>query len=355
LSIPRGASRLDAFELRLAQLVSGTSEHRAIALAYHRELIALTSESQVDLSLFEARVQACAHSLVAAGEEEKAGALLARIGRRHQAAELFVKAGAIDALEEAHAELSFAEGGPRLDARLAFERFEALFLVGRRREALSALERAVALWDNPVYVEVKEGFLARIPSPRHTTWRAGSDVVHLTWQLASHRVVGQPSAPRPAAEQPALVLGRGPDSVVRIDSPLVSRAHVELRRRRDELILTDLVSSGGTRVDDQPLAGPAPLSSRGTIDLAGVVIEYERTAARVLLRPRLRPHEQTVAVLEATLDDPLLGCAVSVEDGRLFVLAAPTIRLNDEEVRHDTLVLIGDRLRVGARTWLVSA
>jgi tetratricopeptide (TPR) repeat protein len=336
LAIPRGVTRWDAFEQRLSQLVPGTAEHRVVALAYHRELVALVAESQVDLALFEARVQACAHSLVAAGEEEKAGSLLARIGRRHQAAELFAKAGAIDALEEAHAELAFAEGGPRLDARLAFERFEALFLVGRRTEALAALERAVALWENPVYVEVKEGFLGRLPSPRQTTWRAGADVVHLTRQLP-------------------LVLGRSADSVVRIDSPLVSRAHVEIRRHAGELVLRDLVSSAGTRLDGQPLTGSQPLSSHGTIDLAGVVIDYDLTASRLLMRPRLRPQEHTLVMRGAQIDEPLLGCAVSVIDGRLHVCENDAVWLNDEVVRHDMLVLIGDRLRVGTRTWLVTA
>ncbi len=327
---------MDAFEQRLSRLVPGTAEHRAVALAYHRELVALVNESQVDLSLFEARVHACAHSLVAAGEDEKAGSLLARIGRRHQAAELFVKAGAIDALEEAHAELAFAEGGPRLDARLAFDRFEALFLVGRRTEALAALERAVALWENPVYVEVKEGFLGRLPSPRQTTWRAGSDVVHLTRQLP-------------------VVLGRGAESAVRIDSPLVSRAHGEIRRRNGALVLVDLVSSAGTRLDGQALAGPTALSSHGTIDLAGVVIDYDLTPARLLMRPRLRPQEHTIVMLGTLLDEPLLGCAVAVKEGHLHVVAKDAVRLNGEVVRDDTLVLIGDRLQVGARTWLVTA
>lgn len=336
LVIPRGAGRLDAFESRLAGLTPGSPEHRAVAIAFHKELVALATEAGVDLALFEARVQACANGLVAAGEDEKAGSLLARIGRRHQAAELFVKAGAIDALEEAHAELAFAEGGARFDARLAFERFESLFLVGRRGEALAALEQAVKLWDNPVYVEVRDGFLARLPARQGVTLQAGGDSVRVTNHFP-------------------LVLGRGEESAVRIDSPLVSRAHVDIQRRAGGLVLKDLVSAGGTRLDEAPLAGPTPLSARGAIDLAGVVVDYELDDARLLLRPRLRPRELTIAARQERVCDAVVGCELHFADGRAHVVADRRVRLNHDLVRLDTLLLVGDRLHVGARNWLVTA
>jgi len=336
LAIPRGAARLDAFEARLAELTPGSAEHRAVAVAFHKELVALATEAGVDLALFESRVQACANGLVAAGEDEKAGSLLSRIGRRHQAAELFVKAGAIDALEEAHAELAFAEGGPRFEARLAFERFEALFLVGRRSEALAALTAAVKLWDNPVYVEVRDGFLARLPAAHSVTLQAGGDVVRVTNHFP-------------------LVLGRGEESAVRIDSPLVSRAHVDIQRRAGALVLKDLVSSGGTRLDDAPLNGPASLSPRGAIDLAGVVIDYEVDDSRLRLRPRLRPRYVTIAARSDSVADPLVGCGLRFVDGRAHLVADGRVRLHHDVVRLDTLLLIGDRLHVGSRTWLVTA
>lgn len=336
LAVPRGAGRLDAFEKRLGELPAGSPEHRTVALAFHKELVALATEAGVDLTLFEVRVQACANGLIAAGEDEKAGGLFARIGRRHQAAELFVKAGAIDALEEAHAELAFSEGGPRFEARLAFDRFEALFLVGRRGEALASLQRAVKLWDNPVYVEVRDGFLARLPSSSTLTLQAGGDTVRLRGRFP-------------------LVLGRGEDSAVRIDSPLVSRAHVDIQRRAGELVLSDLVSSGGTRVDDAPLAGPTPLSGSGSIDLAGVVVDYELDAARLLLRPRLRPRDVTLAARAERVDDPVIGVPLCFIEGRAHLVSDDRSRLNGEAVRKDTLLLVGDRLAVGGRTWVVTA
>jgi tetratricopeptide (TPR) repeat protein len=290
----------------------------------------------VELSLMESRVTACADALVACGEDERAGGLYVRLGRRHQAAESFVKAGAIEALEEAHAELAFAEGGRRLEARLAFERFEALFLVGRRIEALTSLERAVQQsMQHPVYVEVLNGFRARLPAAGGVVLTAGDDVVRVVSRFP-------------------LVLGRGEDSAVRIDSPLVSRAHVDIQRRAGELVVNDLVSSGGTRIDDAVIAGPTPLATCGCIDLAGVQIDYDVDDARLLLRPRLRPRLVTLAARTERLNDRALGMALHLDNGRVVLVADGRVRLNNEAPRIDQLLLVGDRLVVAGRTWLVS-
>ncbi|MDP2339678.1 MAG: FHA domain-containing protein [Deltaproteobacteria bacterium] len=335
LAIPRGAARLDAFEQKLRQLVVGSPEHKKVALGFHRELTSLATDAGVDLGLFETRVTACARALIEAGEDERAGTLFAKIGRRHQAAELFVKAGAIDALEEAHAELSFAEGGPKLDARLSFERFEALFLVGLRDDALLALKQAVKLWDNPVYAEVLQGFLGRLPPSRRLTLQAGEDVV---------RVFGRFP----------LVLGRGEESAVRIDSPLVSRAHVQIERAtNDALMIKDMVSSGGTKVSGVVIHGAGLLPAQGQIDLAGVVVEVDRSDQRLLLRPHARPRQVTLAPFTEELDDDVVGFRLTLRDDRVRVAVDARVRLNGEVIRRETLLLGGDRLVAGGRTFSV--
>lgn len=336
MAVPRGAARLDAFEQRLRACAPGSHEAHVIAVAFFDELVTLADDAGVELSLMESRVTACADALVACGEDERAGGLYVRLGRRHQAAESFVKAGAIEALEEAHAELAFAEGGRRLEARLAFERFEALFLVGRRIEALTSLERAVQQsMQHPVYVEVLNGFRARLPAAGGVVLTAGDDVVRVLSRFP-------------------LVLGRGEDSAVRIDSPLVSRAHVDIQRRAGELVVNDLVSSGGTRIDDVVIAGPTPLSARGCIDLAGVQIDYDVDDARLLLRPRLRARLVTLAARTPHLNDPALGMALHLDNGRVVLVADGRARINNEAPRIDQLLLVGDRLVVAGRTWLVS-
>ncbi len=335
LAVPRGAARLDAFEQKLLQLDPKTPEHKKVALGFHRELTTLATDAGVDLTLFESRVTACARALIAAGEDERAGALYVRLGRRHQAAESFIKAGAIDALEDAHAELAFAEGGPKPDARLQFERFEALFLVGLRDDALTALQAAVKLWDNPVYVEVLQGFMARLPPPKRLTLTAGEDVV---------RVLGRFP----------LILGRGEESAVRIESPLVSRAHVQLDRRGLDIVAKDLVSSGGTRVDGVVMTAPTLLPNAGTIDLAGVVVDVDKSDRRLLLRPRLRPRQLTLAPFDAVIDDDVLGgLRLTMTDERVRLAVDERALLNNERMRRDTLLLAGDRLTFAGRTWTV--
>ncbi|MBM4281742.1 MAG: FHA domain-containing protein [Deltaproteobacteria bacterium] len=334
LALPRGVARLDAFARALSSLAKGSAEHRRVALALQRDLTSMASEAGVDLSVFEARVIACADALIAAGQAEQAGELLARLGRRGQAAALFVEAGAIEALEEQHAEAAFAEGGPRLEARLAFQRFEALFVVGLRDDALAALERACALDDNPLYAEVLAGFRARLAGAR-ATFSSGDDVLRV--------VAGLPA-----------VVGRGEDCAVRVDSPLVSRAHVELVRRGATLVARDLVSAGGSSVDDRPLSTPQPLGLQGTLVLAGVALDYERDATRLLLRPRLRPRHVTLVLFGDAIDDTVLGAPLSLAGGRLRLVAGPKAHLNGEPVVRDALLLAGDRVTIGARTFMVA-
>lgn len=338
--LPRGARRLDAFEARLKEADPAQPGSRRLALAFHAELLELAQSAGVELSLYESRVTACAQALIAAGEEEKAGDLYARLGRKHQAAELFVRAGAIDALEEAHAELSFEEGGSRLEARLAFERFEALYLVDLRDDAIAALERAVQLWEHPAYMEVLAGVRARLPVAHGVTLTQGDAQLRVRTRFP-------------------LVLGRAEDSAVRIDSPLVSRAHVDIQRREGALVLRDLVSSGGTRVDDVVIDGPTALSASGTIDLAGVIIDYAVDGGVLRLASRLRAEQATLVPVDGTVgrasvDHPVLGCAIVLGDGVARVVADGRATVNGEVLRRDLRLLIGDRVQAGGRTWTVA-
>jgi hypothetical protein len=338
LALPRGIARLDAFGRALQTLVAGTPEHRRIAMALHHDLVTLAEDAQVDLHVVEARVVACVQALIAAHEVQKAAELLARLGRRNDAADLFAQAGAIDALEEAHAEEAWHEGGARLDAKLAFQRFEALFAVGLRDDALVALERACALWQNQRYLEVRDALRARIPGGGILRLVSGGEELHV--------LAGFP-----------FFLGRGEECAVRVESPLVSRRHLEFIRREGSILVRDLVSTGGTTIDDQPIAEPTALRLRGTLRLAGVVVAYEHDAARLLLRPQFRPNERpgttTLVPLGDVLVDPLLGAPLCVSGGQFRVRAGGM--LGADVVAKDTLLLTGDRLQAAGRTWSVAA
>ena len=335
LAVPRGAARLDAFERAIKTSPSGTPQFRALALAFHKELQTLAESAGVDLSLYDTRVEACAQALIAAGEEERAGTLFLRVGRRHQAAELFVAAGAIDALEEAHAQIHWDEGGPKHEARMAFERFEALFLVGMREQAFAMLERAHKLWgDNPIYTEIYTSFTERLGKPRRLSLTAGGKelVVVGAWPV---------------------IIGRGEDAAVRLTSPLISRAHLRVDLVAGAPVVVDLESRGGTRIAGEALAGKKPLPSGADIDMAGVVVKTRSTDTALWLHAALAPERRTVAALAGAVTVPPpdgldaaeahAGVSVRFDERGRAVVDGPVV-VNGEERQKPLLLLEGDRL-----------
>lgn len=357
LAVPRGAARLDAFEQAIQTTTAGTPQFHALALAFHKELQLLAENAGVDLSLFESRVEACARALIAAGEEERAGTLFLRVGRRHQAAELFLAAGAVDALEEAHAQIHWDEGGVKHEARLSFERFEALFLVGMREPALLCLERAHRLWhDNPIYAEIFRTFSERLGTPHRLALTAGKQelVVVGTWPV---------------------VIGRGEDAGVRLTSPLVSRAHLQVELEGGRPVLVDLDSRGGTRLgaggERRELSGRQPLPPGADIDMAGFVVHTQVAGGALWLWPALAPEQRTVAAMTSTVTvpGPRSLPAASVEAGApgepalkvrfdargRAVLEQPAL-LQGEPLRRPTLLLEGDKIAAvaGGPTWTVA-
>lgn len=62
-----------------------------------------------------------------------------------------------------------------------------------------------------------------------------------------------------ALDGEVLVVGREDDADIRIDEPLVSRAHARLERRGDGWVVQDLGSTNLTRVNGEPV-GEQPLS-----------------------------------------------------------------------------------------------
>lgn len=345
LAVPRGAARLDAFERALGETPPGTPQQRALALAYHRELSALAEGAGVDLSLLEARVERCAQALIGAGEDERAGTLFLRVGKRHQAAEMFLKAGAVDQLEETHAQIHWEEGGARHQARLELERFEALWLVGARDQAFEALERAHRLWpENPIYAEMHANFVERLGKPRHLRLRAREHerTVIGTWPL---------------------VVGRGEEAALVLQSPMLSRAHVQIERKDGLLLVRDLDSRGGTRVQGAPLQGSAPLPPHATIDMGGVVVHSAPVEGGVVLWAALAPQVRTVALTgeRARLVAPglpegsaTIGGLVVGFDARGRALVEPPARLAGEAVRRPTWLLEGDVVSDGSWSWTVT-
>jgi|GEM_PF-1088306 len=341
LSVPRGIARLDAFQETLQSLPSGTAGHRGVAMAFHRELTKLAEGAAMDLSLLKSRVQHCANALQEAGEAALAGALLAKIGKRYQAAQLFLEVGAIEELEAAHAAIRDEEGGERLAARKAYESFEGLFAVGLRKDALHALQEAAKLWpENPLYEEIKNRFFARLPQERFrlSFGRTTVDVCH-RWPLT---------------------IGRGQEASLLVQSPLVSRVHLRLERGDgdDVLVVPAVETPGDVLVDALPLAGRSqPLRDSGLIDLRGVEIGYRRQGLQVELWTALRPDHRCMAPLGDELALDVKGSALRLlrRDGDLFVQEDPGVLVAGTPLERDLLLLLQDALAVGSTRVTVSS
>jgi FHA domain len=73
------------------------------------------------------------------------------------------------------------------------------------------------------------------------------------------------------AVQDGTTIGRTPDADIYLDHPAVSRHHAVFRLQDDTLVITDLGSTNGTAVNQQPLAAQVPvtLSPGDTIQVGG--------------------------------------------------------------------------------------
>ena len=82
---------------------------------------------------------------------------------------------------------------------------------------------------------------------------------------------GEPRSVALAAER--TVIGRSPDADVVIDDEAVSWNHLEIERRGDVLLATDLDSSNGTALNGEPLDRPRRLRSGDVLALGGHRLE----------------------------------------------------------------------------------
>ncbi|HEX6197059.1 MAG TPA: FHA domain-containing protein [Jiangellaceae bacterium] len=69
-------------------------------------------------------------------------------------------------------------------------------------------------------------------------------------------------------------IGRTPAAEITIDDSTVSRAHAELVRSGLQVVLTDLGSTNGTRVNDQPLDGSRELRDGDVVRLGSVELRF---------------------------------------------------------------------------------
>ncbi|MGI8424835.1 MAG: FHA domain-containing protein [Chloroflexota bacterium] len=76
-------------------------------------------------------------------------------------------------------------------------------------------------------------------------------------------------------ENETTLIGRGEDCHVRVDDPLASRRHAQVRREPWRYVLEDLGSRNGTLVNGDPITGTHHLQHGDTIHVATTPLRFE--------------------------------------------------------------------------------
>lgn len=103
------------------------------------------------------------------------------------------------------------------------------------------------------------------------------------YQNSTPRLVGMPTQNQRGrvfeiqAEQ--VLVGRDSACDVVLDDPRVSRRHASLRRSGAQVVLLDLGSSGGTRINDNLVTAPVALHDGDVIAFASVPLRFEEHTA----------------------------------------------------------------------------
>jgi hypothetical protein len=72
------------------------------------------------------------------------------------------------------------------------------------------------------------------------------------------------------------LLGRGDDVDIRLEDSFASSRHARLVPQGDVVVLEDLGSTNGTRLNGEPLGGPAPLHPGDRIQIGDSEFSFER-------------------------------------------------------------------------------
>ncbi|MFF0943668.1 FHA domain-containing protein [Kocuria sp. CPCC 205300] len=86
-----------------------------------------------------------------------------------------------------------------------------------------------------------------------------------------------------------MVFGRAVNSDVVLDSPDVSRRHALVRRHGEDVVVQDLGSTSGTRLNGTTVTSSFRLKSGDLLELASVRIEYENRSGSTATGPSAAP------------------------------------------------------------------
>lgn len=118
------------------------------------------------------------------------------------------------------------------------------------------------------------------------------------------------------------VIGRAEDCDIRLDDPIASRRHAEVRREPWGYVLADLGSRNGTHVNGEPITSPQELHSGDTILIATTPLRFEDPNATVpVTRESLRRAQLPVLVNAAAGEAYAFGKKLDLAPKELALLA----------------------------------
>lgn len=110
-------------------------------------------------------------------------------------------------------------------------------------------------------------------------------------------------APIITVQRPVILIGRHPDCDVRINQPQISRRHCCLAQSYDRLLIRDLGSRNGVRVNGR-IVSEARLEAGDEIAIAHLIFRLESEVVAVTPAPPVAPAPQAAPPpLVAILDD----------------------------------------------------
>jgi len=122
------------------------------------------------------------------------------------------------------------------------------------------------------------------------------------------------------------LIGRSPYATLIVDAPMVSREHAVVEPRADGVVVTDVGSTNGTRVNGESLVGSRPLKHGDVIEIGKELLQIELGEHRSSqwLTPSA---EELVALLEAA-NVTAAAAGDEKETERELMAATPTLRAN---------------------------
>ncbi len=106
------------------------------------------------------------------------------------------------------------------------------------------------------------------------------------------------------------VVGRNPEAEIKIDDEAVSWNHLEIERRGDVLMATDLDSRNGTALNGEPLDRPRRLRDGDTLIVGGHRLEVSDPVPAAPAARSLPPAASVAAQRRGASDRDRPGCAL---------------------------------------------